>query len=130
HQFAVRGHGLGAHAGAAVFEVLFANVRHELLQGFAEKLFAEGTAKFIEAHAFVFADKAPESRKREGVHKVGEIEISLAITFAGKGEHSVGAGFDAAVNQTREVDAQKRKLRIGHRVNQMPHQTLARGLDF
>ena len=98
HQLAARGHGLGAHAGTAGFEVGFANLGDEPLQRGAEQLFAERTLHFLPAHALVFAHEAPQAAERERVEQVARVEIRFAIALAREGEHGVRTGLDAAID--------------------------------
>ena len=47
-----------------------------------------------------------------------EIDVGVAIAFAGPGEHRVGAAFEPAVDQLREVDAEEREIRVGTGIDQ------------
>src|SRR5689334_19105463 len=78
----------------------------------------------------MLSNKPPQTGKRQRIHQIAKVEISLAITFACKSQHSVRACFNAAMNQTREMHTQKWKLRVGNWINQMPYQVLPRRLDF
>ena len=72
------------------------------------------------------AQEAPEANICERVGEVARAEIGFAVTFARKRQHGVRPGFDAAVNEPREMHAEEGKLRIGHGVDQMPDQMLPR----
>src|SRR5439155_22864836 len=100
------------------------------LQGFTKRAPAERSFEFLPTHPFVFAEKPPKPGERQRVEKVGGVEVSLAIALAREGEDGVRSGFDAAVNQAREMNAEKRKLRVRHRINQVAHQVLPLALDF
>src|SRR6266481_7445969 len=74
--------------------------------------------------------ETPQAGKAQRIEKVEKVDVALAVTFAREGEHRIGASLDAAVNQARKMDAEKRKLRIRDGVNQIAHQELPLRLDL
>src|ERR1017187_2012207 len=130
HQFALRGDGLGAYAGAARIEIRCVDLRDQALQRLGEQALAERAFDFLPTHACVTRQKVPQARIGNSVEQIARIDIRLAVTFAREGEHSVRTCFNAAVNQTGEVHAEEGELRIGHGVDQVAHERLAVRLDL
>src|ERR1017187_1595061 len=130
HQFALRGDGLGAYAGAARIEIRCVDLRDQALQRLGEQALAERAFDFLPTHACVTRQKVPQTRIGNSVEQIARIDIRLAVTFAREGEHSVRTCFNAAVNQTGEVHAEEGELRIGHGVDQVAHERLAVRLDL
>ena len=50
------------------------------------------------------------------------------VTFALEAEHSIRTGMNTAVDHAGEMNAQKWKLGIRHRINQVSHKISAFGL--
>ena len=53
--------------------------------------------------------ETPEAAVGQRVEQVAGVEIGLAVALARERQHGVRPGFDAAVNQPREVHAQERE---------------------
>ncbi|MEN9468683.1 MAG: hypothetical protein RL630_416 [Verrucomicrobiota bacterium] len=119
---AVAGHGLGADAGAAGREVFGADFGDEFLEGLGEEGFAEGAAAFVPDHGGVAAEKIPEAREGEDFGGFAGADVVFAIAFAGKGEDGVGTGFDAAVDEAGEVDAEEGEGGVGHGVDEVANE--------
>src|ERR1019366_1839731 len=130
HQFALRGDGLGADAGAARIEIRCADLRDQALQRLGEQALAERAFDFLPTHASVTRQKVPQARIGNSVEEIARIDIPLAVTFAREGEHSVRTCFNTAVDQAGEVHAEEGELRIGHGVDQVEHERLAVRLDL
>ena len=90
-----------------------------------ESALAQRAVELVEAAAPILPRHAPKTRISECRQRISETEIRLAIAFAPQGEHRVRSCLDAAANPAREVYAQERELRIGHRVDQPAHQLMA-----
>lgn len=129
NEFAIGEHGLGANAGATAFDISGLDLRHEALKRGAEEFVAEGAADFIAGHRGVAAEKAPETRKGEGVPKVRDGDVVPTIAFAGEGQNGVGARLDAPMNETGEMDAEEGERRVGDGVDEMADKVLAAWLD-
>src|SRR5580658_3830762 len=71
--------------------------------------------------------KPPETGKQKGVGGIAEIERKTGITLAFQGQDSVGAGLNSTLDHAGKVNAQERKHRIGHRINQMANEMAALG---
>ena len=133
-------HRLRAHARAAGFNIVGADFRHQLLQRARELRLRKRAPDFIAAHARIFCEKSPKPRKEKRVRQITRIDGRPLVAFTRKRQHRVWPRFDAAVDQPREMHAEKWKLRVRHRINQMPHQKLpllfdliilaAKGNDF
>src|SRR5262249_5750806 len=121
---------LRADAAAACLKVVRTDLRDQPLEGAAEDVAAEGPAEFEPSHRWIAAKESPKARVAQRVPQIPQVEIGLAVAFTREGQDCVGTCFDAAVNQAREVHAQKRELRIRDRVDQMPHQVLPLGTDL
>ena len=52
------------------------------------------------------------------------------IAFTLEAEHGIRTGMNAAVDHASEVHAEKRKLRIRHRIDEVAHQVPAFGLQL
>ena len=59
-----------------------------------------------------------------------QIDVELCVSLASERQHGIRSAFDAAVNQSREVNAEKRELRIGNGVNQIATQVPGIRLEF
>lgn len=119
---AVARHGLGADAGPAGGEMLGADFGDEFLEGFGEKGFAEGAAAFVPSHCGVAAEEIPEAGEGEGFGGFAGVDVGFAVAFAGEGEDGIGAGFDAAVDEAGEVDAEEGKGGVGDGVDEVADQ--------
>ena len=119
---AVAGHGLRADSGAAGREVLGADFGYEFLEGLGEEGFAEGAAAFVPDHRGVAAKKIPEAGEGEDFGGFAWMDVGFAVAFAGEGEDGVRAGFDAAVDEAGEVDAEEGEGGVGHGVNEVANE--------
>src|SRR2546430_15478799 len=130
HQLTVGRHGLRPHAGAARFQVLPAYLRNQPLKRFAEKSFAERAAQLFPAHALMLRHKPPQAGETQSIAQIAQVDVRLAVAFAGERQHGIRPGLNAAANEAREMNAEKWKLRIRHRINQVADQKPAFGFDF
>src|SRR5271165_2556227 len=130
HEITVGRQSLGTHACATGSKILLADCRHQPLQRLAEQFSAERALQFVPAHGRVAHEELPEALVCEGFDRVAQREISLAISFTRKREYCIGSGLDAAMNEAREVYAEERELRIGHRVNEIVDEMLAFRLEL
>ena len=58
-----------------------------------------------------------------------EREFPLRASF-GKEDVDMLSRLDPSFDESSEMDSEKRKLRVRHRINQVAHQVLSPGLDF
>src|SRR4029077_10303076 len=128
HKSAVRTQCLSAHSGFARDEILFANVGDELLQAANESFLAEGAAHFFETGSCVPGGQPPKTRVAYGIDEIAQVEGCAMISFAFKALHRIWTRMDTPVDHAREMNAQKRKLRIGNGIDEVSHQTPAFGL--
>src|SRR5438552_1577575 len=119
-------HGLCANPRAPFFEIDGTDFRNKLLQGAAEPFLAQRLQELLADHSRILAEKAPQTRKAEGVAEVGWIDRPKRVTLACKSEHGVGTRFDTAVYEPGKMHAEKRQLRSSDRIDQVPHQLLGR----
>ena len=73
---------LRANACGARLEVLGPNVGYESIERLAEEFLAEGSAQFVEAHARVFLNEAPESAVGQRIKEVSGGEICFLVPLA------------------------------------------------
>jgi hypothetical protein len=71
--------------------------------------------------------KMPETAVAEGIPGITWIHVPFAVSLARKSQNCIGAGFDAAGDLSREMDAEEWKDRVWHRVNQIPDEALGLG---
>ena len=116
---AVAGHGLGSDATAAGGEVLGADFGDEFLEGFGEEGFAEGAVAFVPRHRGIAAEEIPEAGEGEGFSGFAGVDVGFAVAFAGEGEDGIRAGFDAAVDEAGEVNAEEGECGVGHGVDEV-----------
>src|SRR5207249_3972826 len=64
------------------------------------------------------------------LQQVAGIDLRPTISFPGESQHRIRPRLDPAVNQTCEVDAQERKLRVGHRIDEVADEELPLGTNF
>ena len=69
----------------------------------------------------MFHGQAPESGVGHGIQEIAQIKRGAVIAFPLQTEHGVWASVNIAVNHAGEMDTQKRKLRIGHRIDEVPN---------
>src|SRR5215469_7345123 len=115
---------LGAYSGAVANQISFLDFGQQLLHGPDEGAFVERAIELSHCVAPVFGGHVPEPGIGEGFDGVAQAEVGETITFALEGEHGVRAGIEAAGDAAREVRAQERELRVGHRINETPHQVV------
>ena len=122
HETAIRTQGLGAYACLSGDEIVFADLRDQLLQAANESAFTEGSVHFFEPRFGMFSREAPESGVGHGVYEIPQIERCAAVTFALKAKYSVRARVNAPVDHSGEMNPQKREIRVRHRVNEISHE--------
>lgn len=127
---AVVGHGLGADAGAAGREVLGADSGDEFLEGLGEEGFAEGAAAFVPDHGGVAAEEIPEAGEGEDFGGFAGVDVGFAVAFAGEGEDGIRTGFDAAVDEAGEVDAEEGEGWVGDGIDEVADQVADFGGEF
>lgn len=127
---AVGEHGLCTDACAAGEEMVRLDGGDEFLEGLAEALFAEGAGELCKGHLRVFAEEVPQAWEGESVEGIVEGDVGFGVSFAGEGEHGIGAGFDATVDEASEVDAEEGEGGVGDRVNEVPNEVLGFGGEF
>ena len=59
-----------------------------------------------------------------------KVDVTQTVAFAGKGEHGIGSGFDAAADHASEVDAKEWEGWIGHGVDQVTAEMTRFGAEF
>src|SRR5262245_36838553 len=67
------------------------------------------------------AEELPRASIAQRVPRIGRTEIGPAVTFALEAEHRVGPALDSAVDHPGKMHAEKRKARVGNRVDQVSH---------
>ena len=127
---AVAGHGLRADSGAAGREVLGADFGDEFLEGLGEEGFTEGASAFVPDHGGVAAEEIPEAGEGEDFGGFAGVDVGLAVAFAGEGEDGIRAGFNAAVDEAGEVDAEEGEGGVGHGVNEVANEMEGFGGEF
>ncbi len=121
---------LGAHAAAPRHQIVTLDLRHEALQAFDEQPFRERAAMLLKAHTPEAGGQFPEAGKGQRLRQVTQRDVAALVTLAPPRQHGVGAGLDGAVDHAGEVDAEKRHLRIGDRVNEMFYEVAALRFEF
>src|SRR5579871_3049370 len=74
HEFAVRRHGLRAHAGAAGIEVREAHIRDQRLEVAAEALRAQRLGEFPETHRAVTPHESPQAGKEQRLREIAWVD--------------------------------------------------------
>src|ERR1019366_9319566 len=71
----------------------------------------------------MMAHEPPEARKRQSVPDVGKVDVGLSVSLPRRREYCVGPRFHAAVDEAREMNPEKWKRRIRHRIDQIPNES-------
>ncbi len=116
---AVAGHRLGSDTGASGGEVLGADFGNEFLEGLGEEGFAEGAAAFVPDHRGVAAEEIPEAGEGEDFGGFAGVDVGFAVAFPRESKDGVRAGFDPAVDEAGEVDAEEGEGGVGHGVDEV-----------
>jgi len=127
---AIAGHSLGADAGTANGEVLGADGGDEFLEGFGEEGFAERSAPFFPRHQGVAAEEIPEAGEAEDFGGLERMDVGFAVAFAGERKNGIWAGFDSAVDEAGEVDAEEGEGGVGHGVDEVTDEVARFGGEF
>ena len=127
---AVAGHGLRADATAARGEVLGADFGDEFLEGLGKEGFAEGSPAFVPDHRGVAAEEIPEAREGEDFGGFAGVDVGFAVAFPRESKDGVRAGFDPAVNKSREMDAEEREGGVGHGVDEVADEVTRFGCEL
>src|SRR5262249_57986564 len=98
---------------------------NEPLQRLHERVLVERPVHLVAAGAPVLARHLPEAAIRERPRELARVHLAEAIALARERQDRVRTGLDLAVHGTREVDAEERKLGIGHRIDEPAHDLLA-----
>ena len=94
------------------------DLANALAGGHSEKLTAY-LAVMSKFHQYSFQNCMLIAMQRpDATHVAGFHAWRKLGRFVRKGEHGIGATFDAAVDHACEMDAEKRKTRVGHRIDQ------------
>src|SRR5690606_3293352 len=116
------------HAGARGDQMLALNLWHQALQGADESGLAERAVQLAQADTPILPSQPLKATIGQRFGQIKEIDVPLTIAFARKGEHRIRTAFDTAIDHAGEVDAEERKVRIRHWVNQVPAKVLGLGL--
>src|SRR3982074_1313961 len=116
---------LRSNSGMCGNKIFGSNFRNDPLQAADKRRFAERANHFFPADSRVLARKLPKTAKGEDLGKIEKVEICFAISFPLEAENGVRSGMNGAVHHAREMNAEKREGRVGHRINEMIHQRTA-----
>ena len=122
-RLAVRVHRLGPHAGPGRVNVLPAELRNQPLQRLQERPLAERPVHLGQRPCRSTCGPSARSRGSRASATRPAAEAGPRVALAAEGEHGVRPGLDAAVDHSREVDAEEREPRVGHRVDQVLDQS-------
>src|SRR4030095_1009640 len=62
---------------------------------------------------------SPEADETRAIEQIARRYLTAAIDFSPNCQHGVWPGFDGAADGAREVNAEERETRIGHRINEV-----------
>src|SRR5206468_518398 len=105
-------------------QIVRPDLRHEALQRPAEQLAAEGPPQLVPGHGRVLPQEAPEAAIAQRVEEIAGLDVGFAITLARERQDRIRSGLNPAVNQAREMDAEKGEPRVGNRIDEIPDEGL------
>ena len=118
-QRARRREGLSADARAGRNQIVRPQFGQQFLQRLHEGRLAERTMQLAQPRLPIARGHAPKADRSGHAENVAHRELSPRVPFALQREDGVWSGLDTAVNQAREMDAEKWKSRIGNGINQI-----------
>src|SRR5437868_7847902 len=118
NQSAVGHKRLRAHARVRWGQVGRLHLRDQLLQTSDKRLLAERTVSLLQTLSIVSPGKFPETAKAQRFQCIKAVEVALAITFAFERKDSIRAGVNGAIYHSGEMNPEKWKRGIRHRINQ------------
>lgn len=121
---------LGAHPCGCRDQVMRFEVRHEPAERACERSDSEGAVHFSGANAPVVAREAAKTRESHEPDELPAVDVAPGVTLPGEGQHSIRPGMHASVDAACEVDSEKRKLRVGDRIDEVAHEVPSRGHEF
>ena len=116
---AVARHRHGADAGRIGAEVAEFELGAIFSAAFEIAPLRERVAHLGDAEREVLRHQPPEAAVARHRGDVARADRALGVTLAGEGQHRVGPDRDAAVDQARQMHAEERHRRVGHRIDQV-----------
>jgi NAD(P)-dependent dehydrogenase (short-subunit alcohol dehydrogenase family) len=123
---AVGADGLRSHAGTRANEILTLDLRYEPARGRGEASLAQGARHLVETEAPIPAGEPPEPGEPQGLSHVADIDTTPLVALACKREDCIRPDVDHPVDPSREVNTEKRELRIGDGIHESAHQARPR----
>src|SRR5262249_30458374 len=127
---AIGSNSLGADTSMGRFQVFGVNLRDETLQGLHERRFVERTPHFAQTRLPVFGSHLHETRVGQRFQHIAELDLELVIPLTRKGQYSIRATSDPAVDHTGKMHAQEGEIGVWDRVDEIAAEVMRLRLDF
>src|SRR6185295_1917388 len=121
-QPAVGAHRLRPHPRAGGDQVSCADLGHQTLKPAGEPLSPERQRQFARNESWVPGQESPEPKVPYHLRRIAQADISAPVSLSRERDHGIGARVHHAAYMACQVQAEKRKPRIGNGIDQVAHQ--------